>query len=174
MRWRRNLVLSWINIGVSVTKCLEYFSIFGHFHQWKFARLHTNLSKKGRKCCQLLNLLSKNYQRLLRFYQSGKILPNLVTLIGFASQNLRMPAQVVQAGGKQLWVFTFQFFVCCLPLPSTTTPSICRSFSPPSSPTLCRCRCTYTVKTIPGKRRFILKGQIVQKLVVKLALYFWR
>ena len=44
----------------SVTRCLKYFSIFGHFHRWKLAQWHT---KYTAQICQ-----------------SGENSPNLVTL----------------------------------------------------------------------------------------------
>ena len=64
----------------NVTRWLYYFSVFGHFHQWKSAQWHTKFVKIGLEVCQIQNKLSKNCQRLKRICQSGEISPNLVTL----------------------------------------------------------------------------------------------
>ena len=40
------------------------------------------IAKIGSKFCQRLRKSFKNYSRLLKYCQSGEILPNLVTLIG--------------------------------------------------------------------------------------------
>ena len=64
----------------SVTRLLDYFSTFGHLHQWKFAQKYTKFAKVGSKFFQVVNKPLKNGPRLWIFYQSGKILPNLVTL----------------------------------------------------------------------------------------------
>ena len=57
----------------SVTRWLDYFSIFGHFQQWKLAQNCHKFAKVGSAFCQIRNELSK-------ICQSGEILPNLVKL----------------------------------------------------------------------------------------------
>ena len=70
-----------MSITLSVTRwLLYYFSIFCHLQQWKFAQWQTKFVKVGSKVCQILNKLSINCQKPLRFCQSGKNSPNLVTL----------------------------------------------------------------------------------------------
>ena len=64
----------------SVTRCVEYFSKFGHLQQCEFDQRHTKFTKEGSKFCVILNVPSKLCQRLVRFCQSGEISPNLVSL----------------------------------------------------------------------------------------------
>ena len=64
----------------SVTRCRVFFNIWP-FPSRKICSIAYKIAKIGHKCCQILNLPSKNCQRLLRFCQSGEISPNLVTLI---------------------------------------------------------------------------------------------
>ena len=65
----------------SVTKWLDYFSTFGHLHQWKLAQWHTKFAKDDPKFSQTVNKTSKYCTRHWRFYQNGEILPNLVTMV---------------------------------------------------------------------------------------------
>ena len=53
----------------SVTWMLDYFSTFGHLHQWKFAQKCTKSAKVGSQFCQIVNKPSKNCPRLWRFCQ---------------------------------------------------------------------------------------------------------
>ena len=46
--------------GYSVTRWLDFFSIFGRLHQWKFAQWHSKFAKLVSKECQTLNKLAKN------------------------------------------------------------------------------------------------------------------
>ena len=64
----------------SVTRWVDYFSIFGHLQKWQFGKWHTKFFKVGSKVCQMLNYLLNNCQKLLRFSRSGETSPNLVTL----------------------------------------------------------------------------------------------
>ena len=67
--------------AVSVTRWLDYFSIFGHLQQWKFALKHQIFAKADSKFCQTLNNAFKIFIIINIFCVSGAILPNLVTLI---------------------------------------------------------------------------------------------
>ena len=83
-----------------MTRLLDNFSTFCHFHQLKyaqkyrkfaqkyrkFAQKYTNFAKIGSKFWQIVHKPWKNCLRLLIFYQSGKILPNLVTLFPCPSE----------------------------------------------------------------------------------------
>ena len=51
------------NVG-SVTRWLDYYSIFGHLHRWKFAQRHTIFAKVGSKCCQIV----KNHKTCPRLW----------------------------------------------------------------------------------------------------------
>ena len=53
----------------SVTWMLDYFSPFGHLHQWKFAQKCKKSAKVGSQFCQIVNKPSKNCPRLWRFCQ---------------------------------------------------------------------------------------------------------
>ena len=64
----------------SVTRWIDYFSIFGHLQQWKLAKKRRIIAKLGSAFSQKRNKLAKNRQRLVNFCQSGEISPNLVTL----------------------------------------------------------------------------------------------
>ena len=64
----------------SVTKCLEYFSLFGYLQRLEFAQNSLKIAKVGSKFCQTLNIPSKVCQRFLKLCPSGEISPNLVTL----------------------------------------------------------------------------------------------
>ena len=72
------LIEKWLMI--SVTRWIDYSSIFGQLHQHKVAQRLTKFAKVHLRLGQKLNESSKNSQRLLRFCQSGKISPNQVTL----------------------------------------------------------------------------------------------
>ena len=61
------------NVG-SVTRWLDYYSIFGHLHRWKFAQRHTIFAKVGSKCCQIVKN-HKTCPRLWGFCQIGEISP---------------------------------------------------------------------------------------------------
>ena len=65
----------------SVARWICYISIFAHWQQWKFAQGDTKYAKVGSKLCKIIIKPSQNFQRRLNFYQSGEILPNLVTLV---------------------------------------------------------------------------------------------
>ena len=67
-----------------------FFSIFGHWEQWKFAQKYKIFAKVGSQFCQILNSCSRNGQNFLKFWLSGKILPHLFTLIGHESVNFGM------------------------------------------------------------------------------------
>ena len=75
-----NKVLGSALVIPSVTRWLAYYSKFGHLHQWKLAQWHTKFAKVGPRFFQIVNKPSKNCPRLWRFWQNGKISPNLVTL----------------------------------------------------------------------------------------------
>ena len=64
----------------SVTRLLVYVFNLGHLQQWNFARNHTLFCQNRFKMLQKLNKPFKYCQILLKFYQSGKISPNLITL----------------------------------------------------------------------------------------------
>ena len=55
---------------------IQYLAIYS----MKLAQKHKILTKVGLICCQKLNKLAKSRQILLKFCQSGEILPNLATL----------------------------------------------------------------------------------------------
>ena len=56
------------------------FPIFDRLQQWKFAT-DEMFAKVGEQLCQILNTKpSKDCQRVLKYWQSGEILANLVTL----------------------------------------------------------------------------------------------
>ena len=57
-------------------------SIFGCLQQWKMSQEHKGFAIVGLKFCQTLNKPLQNWPRLLKYYQSGEISPNLVTLHG--------------------------------------------------------------------------------------------
>ena len=65
----------------SVTRWLDYFPTFGHLQQWTFAQLCNKFAKVGSTFCRIRNKPLKICQRLFQFCQSGKISPNLVTLV---------------------------------------------------------------------------------------------
>ena len=63
----------------SVTRWLDYVSYFGHLGT-ATKELHNFLAKVYLKLCPSQNKLAMNCQSLLKFRQSGKISPNLVTM----------------------------------------------------------------------------------------------
>ena len=65
----------------SVTRWLDYFSIFGHWQRWKLPQECHKFAKVGAAFYQIRNKPSKFCQRFLYFCQSGKISPNLITLL---------------------------------------------------------------------------------------------
>ena len=67
----------WICANDSVTKLLDYFSIFGHLYRWKSAEWRTKFVKVGLKVCKISKLTLKIYRKLLIFCLSGEILPNM-------------------------------------------------------------------------------------------------
>ena len=69
-----------MRLPTSVTRRLDYFSIFGHLHQLKLAQQCYQFAKVALAFCQIRNKLPKIHQRPKNFCQSGKISPNLVTL----------------------------------------------------------------------------------------------
>ena len=66
-----------------MTRWLFYFSILAFYIYENLPKRHTNFVKVGSKICQILNKRSKNCRKLLRFWQSGEISPNLVTLLRY-------------------------------------------------------------------------------------------
>ena len=62
INWFGNALL----VTVSVTIWVNMLSIFGHLHEWKFAKWHTKFVKVRSKVCQILNYLSKNCQKLIK------------------------------------------------------------------------------------------------------------
>ena len=56
------------------------FQYWAVLQQWKFAQQCNKFAKIGLIFCQIRNEPSKFVQRLVKFCQSGEILPNLVTL----------------------------------------------------------------------------------------------
>ena len=64
----------------SVTRWLDYFSIFGHLHQRKLPQNCHKYAKVGSAFCQIRNKLPKICQRLFNFCQKVETSPNLVTL----------------------------------------------------------------------------------------------
>ena len=68
-------------MACSVTRWLEYFSIFGHLKECKFSQKHKIFAKVGSKFCQIVNTAFKSYPNTLKLCQSGKISPSLVTLL---------------------------------------------------------------------------------------------
>ena len=68
-------------VVASVTRWLDYFSIFGYLQQRKFGQLCTKFAKAGSTCCQIINKVSKICRRLVKFWQRGINSPNLVTLV---------------------------------------------------------------------------------------------
>ena len=72
--------------SISVTRWLNYVSIFGHFQQWKLAQKQwNNFAKVGLLFCQIRNKPPKSCQRLVKFWHSGEFSPNLVTLASIDS-----------------------------------------------------------------------------------------
>ena len=53
------------NIDDSVTRWLDYFSIFGHLHQEKVAQKQNNSAKVGSKLGRILNKHSTIFQRFI-------------------------------------------------------------------------------------------------------------
>ena len=62
----------------SVTRWLDYFSIFGHLQQWQFAQKQKIITKAGSKFCKMIIKPSKSCRRLTFL---AKVSPNLVTVI---------------------------------------------------------------------------------------------
>ena len=52
----------------SVTRWLDYFSIFSHLQQWKLAQSCHKFAKVGSAFCQIRNTLSKICQRLVNYF----------------------------------------------------------------------------------------------------------
>ena len=73
----------WFSVVPSVTRLLYYFSIFGLLEQWQFAQNYQVFAKVGSQFCQILNNYSRNGQKLINFFISGKISTNLVTLYSY-------------------------------------------------------------------------------------------
>ena len=68
-------------LTVVATRLLVYVFNLGHLQQWNFAQYHTLFCQSRCKMLPKLNKPSKYCQSLFNFYQSGKISPNLVTLV---------------------------------------------------------------------------------------------
>ena len=71
--------LSLTHFLTSVTRCLNYFSIFGHFHQWQLCSMAYNVYQSRFKI--LPDIISIDWRSPVRFCQTDEISPNLVTLI---------------------------------------------------------------------------------------------
>ena len=69
----------------------------GHYNNDQFVQHHKNLPQFGSKFCPIQNKPSKNSQRLLKFCQSGKISPHLVTLIPFSAAPGLNPKHTIYA-----------------------------------------------------------------------------
>ena len=52
----------------SVTRWLDYFSTFGHLHQWKFAQSHTKFAKEGTNIYQMVNIPLKIAPKTLKIF----------------------------------------------------------------------------------------------------------
>ena len=84
-------------VGISVTGWVDYFSMFCHLRQWKFAQWHKHykFAITGPKFCQILNRRIKNCP-------SGKIPPHMVTLdkdwnmLGVTNKNRKIESQHTQ------------------------------------------------------------------------------
>ena len=63
-----------------MTRLLDFYVIFGHLQHRKIAQKHIKFAKVRSKCFQIPSKLFQNGQSCLTLCQSGKILPNLVTL----------------------------------------------------------------------------------------------
>ena len=74
--------MSKIGLGGSVTRWVDYFSLFGFIQQLKFPQNWSKVANVGSKFCQTLNKPSKVCKRFLKVCPSSKISPNLVTLFG--------------------------------------------------------------------------------------------
>ena len=68
-------------LSCSVTRWLDYVSIFDHLQQRKLTQKCKKCAKVGSTFCQKRNKRSEFCQMLVKFCQSGKISPNLATLI---------------------------------------------------------------------------------------------
>ena len=64
--------LSWW-LSSSVTRFLDYFSTFGHLHQWKFAQKYPKFAKVGSKFYQTLENLPKILPKLQNFAKIGSL-----------------------------------------------------------------------------------------------------
>ena len=92
-----------IRVRNSETRLMDYSSTLGHLHQWSFAQKYTKFAKIGSNFCQIVNEPLKNCLRFWRFWQSGEILPNLVTLVrndtgGYWSVMNFIPSRDVKSG----------------------------------------------------------------------------
>ena len=67
----------------SVTWWLDYFSIFAHLWQFKYAQCHKMFAKVGSKFYQVVNKAFKSCPNTFKFCQSGEISPSLFTLSSF-------------------------------------------------------------------------------------------
>ena len=78
-------------ITCSVTRWLDYFSIFAHLPQWKSAHLCHKFVRVGSAFCQIRNKLSKFSQRLVNqiFAKSGHTDHNIMV-----SDKLRFPKRI--------------------------------------------------------------------------------
>ena len=58
-----------------MTRCQNYFSIFGHLRQFQFVQRQAKITKIGSKFCQILNTPSKNFPK------TCKILPKWLNFV---------------------------------------------------------------------------------------------
>ena len=65
----------------SVTRWLDYFSTFSHLHQRKPAQWHTKFDKEDPIFFQIVKNPTNCLAQEKIFFQSDKILPNVVTLL---------------------------------------------------------------------------------------------
>ena len=75
------LVFLSVRVTISVTRWLDYFSIFGHLTRLKSCPKLKNYAKVSSKFCQTLKKPFNICQRFIKFCQSSKISQNLVTLV---------------------------------------------------------------------------------------------
>ena len=67
-----------VSLGSSVTRVQDHFSMFGHLLN-RFNNVNLSNSTKNSKFCQILNIAFENCPKTLKFCQSGKNSPILVT-----------------------------------------------------------------------------------------------
>ena len=85
----------------------------------KICQKYTKFARVGSKFCQIVNELWKNCPRLLRFYQSGEIWPNLVAL------TVKFPASEISHSLSFSLFLTLSHRLSCCPFDCFSTVQHC-------------------------------------------------